>query len=119
MKPAATALLLLSAGSFLALACGPEDRSPPALYGYYCAQCHGDQGQGNPRLDRPNLDLRESTLLSGDRQDAHRRIAEGYKTMPSFRNRLSPAEIEALIDFTRRFRQDEPAIGDAPTEPNL
>lgn len=86
----------------------PADRSPERLYERYCARCHGAEGEGNPRLEKPNLDLRISTLLAesrdGERAEVTRRIAQGHESMPAFEKRLSPEEIDQLIDYLFRFQ---------------
>jgi mono/diheme cytochrome c family protein len=81
----------------------PGDRGAAELYAKYCARCHGADGRGVPRqLARyPRADL----TLSEARGDAardffHRRIAEGYGPMPGFSRRLSPQELERLVDYS-------------------
>jgi mono/diheme cytochrome c family protein len=95
------ALLFLAA---MALAgCAPRDLSTPELYRTWCARCHGKEGRGDARyLKRyPYLDLRASPMvLRGDRAAVRQRIAEGEGPMPGFSHRLSPPEIERLVDFT-------------------
>lgn len=82
---------------------GPGDRSADVLYGKYCARCHGDDGRGVPRqLARyPKADLTRSPAR-GDaaRGFYYRRIARGYGPMPAFSRRLSPQEIERLVDYS-------------------
>ena len=83
--------------------CGPEDRSAPALYKKYCARCHGAEGQGPRRPNKlyPYLSLLASPMVrKGDRAAVRQQIVEGEGPMPSFRRRLSPAEVEQVIDFT-------------------
>jgi len=95
-------LLLLVLLPLLA-GCGPEDRSAPALYKKYCARCHGAEGQGPRRPNKlyPYLSLLASPMVrQGDRAAVRQQIVEGEGPMPSFRRRLSPAEVEQVIDFT-------------------
>jgi mono/diheme cytochrome c family protein len=80
-----------------------RDRSAPALYKRNCARCHGGQGQGprKPVKLYPKLSLLASPMvLQGDRTAVRQRLVEGYGPMPSFRRRLTPEEIERLVDFT-------------------
>ena len=89
--------------ALLAAGCdGPGDRSAAELYTKYCARCHGADGRGVPRqLARyPKADLTRSQAR-GDaaRGFYQRRIAEGYGPMPAFSRRLSPQEIERLVDY--------------------
>jgi len=82
--------------------CGPEDRGAPALYERYCARCHGAQGEGAPHPNTlyPYLRLLASPMIrKGDRAAVREQIVEGEGPMPSFRRRLSPQEVEQMIDF--------------------
>lgn len=83
--------------------CGPQDRSGPGLYRKYCVRCHGDRGQGPRRPNRlyPYLSLVASPMVvQGDRAAVRQQIVEGGGPMPAFRRRLTPEEIERLVDFT-------------------
>jgi mono/diheme cytochrome c family protein len=96
--------VLLLLGLLLPLLTGCDrDRSAPALYKRNCARCHGDRGQGpkKPVKLYPKLSLLASPMvLHGDRAAVRQRLVEGSGPMPSFRRRLTPEEIERLIDFT-------------------
>jgi mono/diheme cytochrome c family protein len=95
------AVLLL--GFTLSAGCAPRDRSAPGLYRAYCARCHGPAGEGTPRALRanPKADLTTSEKVrQGDRRFLHERIAKGHGIMPGFARRLTPQEIESLVDLT-------------------
>lgn len=97
-------LLLLAAG------CAGKDPSAPELYERHCARCHGDRGQGVPRGLKlyPRLDLLTSPMVrQGDRAAVRQRIAEGHGRMPGFKRRLTPEEIERLVDFTFQLKPKE------------
>ncbi len=98
--------LLLAA---MALAgCNTENLTTPKLYRTSCARCHGGDGRGDSRyLDRyPYLDLTASPMVrQGDRAAVRQRIVEGDGPMPGFSRRLSPAQIERLVDFTLQLGQ--------------
>lgn len=100
MKP----LLLLAVLPFLLSAgCARKNLSTPELYERHCARCHGDRGQGVPRGLKlyPRLDLLTSPMVrQGDRAAVRQRIAEGHGRMPAFKRRLTPEEIERMVDFT-------------------
>lgn len=103
---------LLAAAVACLAGCGPKDRSAPGLYSFYCEGCHGPTGEGRGsarRLKRyPNLNLTASPLTArADRGAIRRRIAEGKGPMPAFARRLTPKEIESLVDFTLRLRKRE------------
>lgn len=94
------ALLLVAA---VLAGCAHKDLSTPELYATYCARCHGERGEGDPKSLKlyPHADLRASPMArAGDRDAIRRRIAEGYGPMPEFKRRLTPAEVERLVDFT-------------------
>jgi mono/diheme cytochrome c family protein len=83
--------------------CGSEDRSAPALYKKYCARCHGAEGQGPRRPNKlyPYLDLLASPMVrQGDRAAVRQQVVEGEGPMPSFRRRLTPEEVEQVVDLT-------------------
>jgi mono/diheme cytochrome c family protein len=104
-------LLLLAAG------CARKDLSAPGLYERHCARCHGDRGQGVPRGLKlyPRLDLLTSPMVrQGDRAAVRQRIAEGHGRMPGFKRRLTPEEIERLVDFT--FQLNQTHIPEKPKE---
>ena len=89
----------------LALACRPDesDRSTAGLVRRHCARCHGLDGRGNRRAvaRQPGLDLTGSELAArGDRAEIRRWIAEGEGTMPGFREKLTPEELERLVDWS-------------------
>ena len=84
--------------------CGPKDRSAPALYKKYCARCHGAEGQGPRRPNKlyPYLSLLASPMVrQGDRAAVRQQVVEGDGgPMPSFRRRLTPEEVEQVVEFT-------------------
>ena len=94
-----TGLLLLLAGC-------ARDRSAPGLYRSYCKRCHGAEGEGKPRAlklyPKSNLLISEM-VLEGDRDAVRQRIADGEGPMPAFKRRLTPEELESLVDFTIRL----------------
>jgi mono/diheme cytochrome c family protein len=100
-RTALAAALLL--GVTLSEGCAPRDRSAPSLYRAYCARCHGATAEGTPRALRanPKANLTGSEKVrQGDRRFLHERIAKGYGIMPGFSRRLTPQEVESLVDLT-------------------
>ena len=96
-------VLLLAAMPLLSLAACARDRSAPGLYKSYCRRCHGQNGEGPKKPVRlyPHLNLRSSPMvLKGDRAAVRQRIAEGHGPMPAYSKRLTPEELERLVDFT-------------------
>jgi mono/diheme cytochrome c family protein len=102
LKQAVLVLLALPLLLSALIGCA-RDRSTPGLYKSNCARCHGAQGQGprKPIKLYPHLSLLASPMVrQGDRAAVRQQIVEGDGPMPSFRRRLSPAEVERLVDFT-------------------
>jgi mono/diheme cytochrome c family protein len=96
-------LALLPALALLLAGCPSRDRSGPGLYTSYCRRCHGTADEGPKRRLKlyPHLDLRTSPmLLRGDRAAVRQRIVQGDGPMPSFGRRLTPAEVERVVEFT-------------------
>ena len=83
--------------------CGPEDDSPRGIYRDQCARCHGLDGAGNPRAvdTKPGLNLKESELVASlDREAIRRHIVEGKGTMPAYGEKLTPEEIDAMVELS-------------------
>ncbi len=97
----AVAALVTAAG------CGRGgDRASARLYRDYCARCHGPDGGGMRRPDGfdPGLDLTTSEMVAAHRRDEIRqRIAAGKGTMPGFAHRLTPDEVDRLVELVVRF----------------
>jgi mono/diheme cytochrome c family protein len=83
--------------------CARKNLTSPEIYELYCTRCHGERGQGDPRsltlYPHANL-LVSPMMLRGDRAAIRQRIAEGYGPMPGFKRRLTPQELERLVDYT-------------------
>jgi len=80
----------------------------PELYSTYCTRCHGARGEGQPDSLTlyPHLNLLASPMIRrGDRPAVRQRIADGYGPMPGFKRRLTPEELERLIDFTMQLKE--------------
>jgi mono/diheme cytochrome c family protein len=91
------AVLLAASG------CVRKNLTTPELYDTYCARCHGDHGEGDPRSLTlyPHANLLASPMARrGDRAAIRERIAEGFGPMPAFKRRLAPQEVERLVDYT-------------------
>ncbi len=114
MKPGLALGLVAVSLLALSVACA-RDRSAPGLYRSYCQRCHGPEGEGpkKPVKLYPHLSLQASPMvLRGDRGAVRQRIVEGDGPMPAFKKRLTPEELERLIDLTlqlpkRQRRQRE------------
>lgn len=99
-------MLLLLPPLLLLGGCGRKDRSAPALYKKYCARCHGPEGQGPRRPNKlyPYLSLLASPMVrQGDRAAVRQQVVDGEGPMPSFRRRLTPDEVEQIVEFTLKL----------------
>lgn len=82
-----------------------------ALYGIYCAICHGDEGHGNgplaPRYRRmPSLTARH--VLNYPDGFVYSIIREGGRNMPRFGDALSVDERWALVHYLGTLGSPEP-----------
>jgi len=88
----------------LAFGCGSPTSGRPIteLWKDHCANCHGDDGHGDParrRLD-PRIDLRRSEMIAaGDSGLVFQRIAYGYGAMPGFIHKMPRGDVEQLAAF--------------------
>jgi len=92
--------------------CGPDDDSPRGIYRDQCARCHGLDGGGNPRAvdTKPGLNLKDSELVrSLDREAIRRHVVEGKGTMPAYGEKLTPEEIDAMVELSIELGLGRPA----------
>ena len=81
-------------------------RSGAAVYAQNCARCHGSDGRAQTAKGRAvgATDLTSSAWLPDTARDT-RIVTRGKEEMPSFRAKLKPAEIEAVVNYIRRFKR--------------
>ena len=100
VAPGAAALLLGS--------CGPSDPGE-RVWARKCAGCHGSDGGGKADYVAkfPYTDLTDGKFRHGTGRDEVRKmVADGgdpKSPMPAFRDRLSPAEIDAVVDLVLKI----------------
>ena len=74
------------------------------LFGDNCAACHGEDGKGNREVGAPNL-TDQFWLYGGDLQTLINTIHGGRQGhMPTWDERLSPAEIKILALYVNSLR---------------
>jgi mono/diheme cytochrome c family protein len=80
-------------------------RSGAAVYAQMCSRCHGLDGRANTPKGRAvgAADLTSNDWLPDTARDT-RIVTRGKKEMPSFKSKLKPAEIEAVVNYIRRFK---------------
>ena len=73
---------------------------PEELYAHNCATCHGGSRQGMYDLGGS---LTPQSLAARSDAMINQTISEGipYTAMPSFKNTLSPEELDALVQFIK------------------
>ncbi|HUS11538.1 MAG TPA: cytochrome c [Pyrinomonadaceae bacterium] len=90
----------------LAMATPDEHGFARANYAKHCFACHGDEGKGglvkveDVRLKVPSLT--EGHALEHSDEKFFKQITDGGEGMPKFEDKLSAAEINALVRFIRR-----------------
>lgn len=83
--------------------CGPEPDPGAHVWRKKCATCHGADGAGRTRFaeGRPFADLTDGRWRHGsDRASLRRLVVDGdpASPMPPFADRLTPEEIDAVVD---------------------
>lgn len=102
--PAGLGPAACSSGSVPEVPAGPNGEPDPVLvagrrvYADRCANCHGVRGQGGRGPSLTGDSMLESYPAAADQIEV---VADGKSTMPGFSDTLTPAEIEAVVRFTR------------------
>lgn len=68
------------------------------VYGSNCSSCHGTNGEG---AIGPKLAGGAVVARFPNEQDEVAVVTDGRGSMPAWRNRLTPAQIEAVVEYTR------------------
>lgn len=94
--PAATATVLVFA-------------TPRANFETHCVACHGQDGEGGAiTIDNKTLNVPSLTkghALTHRDEELAKQISQGDDDMPAFKDKLSPTEIFALVNFIRKELQ--------------
>jgi len=104
-----TAAVLLSAAFVLASLPATRQvdaqRSGSAIYSQNCSRCHGADGRAQtPKGRQVNaVDLTSSEWSPDEARDT-RIVTKGKGSMPSFKSKLTPAEISVVVQYIRRFK---------------
>jgi mono/diheme cytochrome c family protein len=81
-----------------------ESDTPRSLYITNCARCHGADGAGQTtlgkKLEAPNLRESAREMSTGK---ITRIITNGKSEMPSFKKKLSKAQISSLASYIRKL----------------
>lgn len=85
---------------------GNAQRSGAAVFAQTCARCHGSDGRAQTAKGRSvgATDLTSSAWSPDTARDT-RIVTRGKESMPAFKGKLKPAEIEAVVSYIRRFKR--------------
>lgn len=105
----ATIVLLFGVATSVTPVIAQRPPNPPGLFAKHCAVCHGPQGTPNPAFAKKKVrDLQDPAWQDGitDEKIAEV-IREGVpKTMmAAHKDKLTSAEIDALVQFIRGLRR--------------
>jgi mono/diheme cytochrome c family protein len=81
-------------------------RGGAAVYSQNCARCHGSDGRAQTQKGRQTkaVDF-TSDDWSPDADHDARKVANGKGPMPPFKKKLTTAEINAVVQYIRRFKR--------------
>ena len=81
-------------------------RNGSAIYSQNCARCHGVDGRAQTTKGRQTkaVDFTSDDWNPDAGHDA-RLVARGKGSMPSFKKKLTTAEIDAVVQYIRRFKR--------------
>ena len=84
-----------------------------AIWAQHCASCHAKDGSGNTMMGKKNgvKDYRDAKVQAAFSDgEVERAIKEGVKEegkekMKSFKDKLSDADVKALVAYVRAFKK--------------
>jgi cytochrome c6 len=76
-----------------------------ALWGQHCASCHGKDGTGNTMMGK-KLAVKDYTKEQGfSEAEATNVIKNGKGKMKGFKDKLSDADVKALVAYVRSLKK--------------
>ena len=101
MKQISMLLILTLALAPVALADGA------ATYKAKCAMCHGADGKGQTTMGKSMKlrDLGSPEVQKQTDKELYDWTADGKAKMPAYKDKLSEADIQALVTFMRTFKK--------------
>ena len=77
-----------------------------AIYARNCLRCHGTDGRAQTAKGR-QVDAVDFTSDDWTPDAGHdsRIVTRGKGSMPSFKNKLTPTQINAVVQYIRRFKR--------------
>lgn len=105
----ASLVLLTGVASSVTPALAQQRPNPPGLFAKHCAVCHGPQGTPNAAFAKKKVrDLQDPAWQDGiTNEKIAEVIREGVpKTMmAAHKDKLTPADVDALVQFIRGLRR--------------
>jgi len=83
----------------------PLQRSGAAVFSQTCTRCHGADGRATTAKGKAvgATDFTSNKWTPNTERDT-RIVTRGKEDMPSFKGKLTPAEIDAVVAYIRRFK---------------
>ncbi|TSA34157.1 MAG: cytochrome c [Verrucomicrobiaceae bacterium] len=106
MKPITTALLIV--GSLICAASLASAADAAENWGKLCASCHAKDGSGSTVMGKKNnVEDYRSAAVQAKFTDAQaiQIITDGKDKMKSFKEKLTPDEIKALVAYIRGMKK--------------
>ena len=105
MKRMQILLLTMFVVAFALPALAVDPASEAAWKKANCKMCHGEDGSGSTPAGKTMgaHDLRLPEVQKQTDDELTKIISDGRKKMPPFKNKLSAAEIKAVIGYVRTF----------------
>jgi len=82
---------------------GTDD--PVAIYAANCAACHGSDGKAKTAKGKRSGATDFTSDWNTDEDRAVKIITKGKGSMPSFKDKLTPPEIRAVLSHVLKFKQ--------------
>jgi len=92
------AVMLINSGAAFAAA-------PAALWAQHCAACHGKDGSGNTAMGKKLAIINYTKDQSFSDAEATNIIKSGKGKMKGFKDKLSDADVKALVAYIRSFKK--------------
>ena len=92
-----------SQAAFSASAAGSSASGPADIYAAHCAVCHGRDGRAKTARGQRAGATDLTSDWNRDEARGIRIITNGRKEMPSFKKKLTAAEIRSVFGYVSRF----------------
>jgi cytochrome c6 len=106
-RPFAWLRLLLVPGVILFCSSSLAAQEGAPLYNAKCAMCHGKDGSGKtPMGAKLNMtDFKAPVVLKMSDAELKKIVTEGKEKMPSYKAKLTPAQIGSLVAYVRSLQK--------------